>query len=67
MVMLMANLQGGNPLGDLAAEATRTTEATPPVLSTPREVENLKIQLRALRYSLEKKARSGSCSLGQRV
>jgi len=55
----------GNLFGDLAVEATRTTEATPPILSTPMEVEKMKVQLRALRYSLEKKARSRSCSLSQ--
>ena len=61
------DFDGGTLCDDLAVEATRTTEATPPVLSTPREVEKTVIHLRALRYSLEKKARSTSCSLGQRV
>ena len=32
----------GNLLGDLAVEAMSITEATPPVLSTTREVENIR-------------------------
>jgi len=36
------DFDSGNLLGDLAVEAMSTTEATPPVLSTTREVENIR-------------------------
>jgi hypothetical protein len=48
---------GGDLFGDLAAEATKTTKAAPPILSTPKEAVKVNIQPNAAAYSPEKKAR----------
>ena len=47
---------GGDLFGDLAAEASKTTKAALPVLSTPKEAVKANIHPSSAAYSTEKKA-----------
>jgi len=46
---------GGDLFGELAAEAIKTTEAVPPILPTPKEVEKANLPPTAVAHSPEKK------------